>query len=220
MSITRWIYKDTEDLCCVHAGMSDNTTDQKSNPKQVEYRFQNAAGVESKWHRPALKGSTLTGKAIFPAEISTQDVTKMSQLKLYLNYPPINAYRDGVTHVVCDIKSSRKIGGLKLIYGFLIQADDVLGPAYGNNQKLQWDVYTEPIKLEEGVNNFARAIPIEHIRKQESAQRFQPRHVPFFYWRMEGANTFRPGDVIEFSFRFISQPYVQAKVGVRSSNAT
>lgn len=217
MSITRWVYKDTKDLRCVHVGTSDNTTSEKSNQMQVEYRYENGAGVESKWHRPALPGSELTGKAIFPVEIANQDRARMSQLKLYLNYPPMNAYTDGVTHVVCDITTSRDISGLELICGFLVQADDVLGPTYGNNQGLQWDVYREPITLKKGiVNKFIRALPADHIKKQANAQIFQPRHVPFYYWRMEGADTWRPGDEIEFSFRFVSQPFIEAKTGVRS----
>ena len=217
MSITRWTYRDTNDLRCVHVGNSDNTTSEKSNQKQVEYRFENSAGVESKWHRPAEAGEVLTGKAVFPKEITTQDITKMSQVKIYLNYPPISAYKDGVTHVVCDIKSSREIKGIELICGFLIQADDILGPTYGNNQGLVWDVYKEPINLVEGVQTFIRTLPADHIKKQANAQKFQPRHVPFYYWRMEGKNTFRPGDEIEFSFRFVSQPFIEAPVGVRSS---
>lgn len=216
MSITRWVYKDTRDLRCVHVGTSDNTTSEKSNQMQVEYRYENSAGVESKWHRPALPGEVLTGKAVFPVEIANQDRTKMSQIKLYLNYPPMNAYKDGVTHVVCDIKSSRAIRGIELICGFLIQADDVLGPTYGNNQGLQWDVFREPINLDEGMQTFVRALPADHIKKQANAQSFQPRHVPFYYWRMEGAGTFRPGDEIEFSFRFVSQPFIDSPVGVRS----
>lgn len=214
MSIKRWEYRDTKDLLTPHAGSSNNTPS-KTDQKQLEYRYQNSAGTEKLWHRPASAGETLTGKAIFPSEITDQDRTKMSQLKIYLNYPPMRADRDGVTHVVCDIKSSRAINGLELICGFLIQADDVLGPTYGNNQGLQWDVFKEPINLVAGEQRFVRGIPAEHIKKQSDAQRFQPRHLAFYYWRMEGVNTFQPGDVIEFSFRFISQPFVEAKVGTR-----
>ncbi|MDQ0168768.1 hypothetical protein [Paenibacillus tundrae] len=124
-----------------------------------------------------------------------------------------------MTHVICDLKSSRDISGLELISGFLIQADDkpAGGALYGNNQGLQWDVYREPINLTTGVQTFVRALPPEHIKKQSDAQRFQPRHHAFYYWRMEGVNTFRPGDEIEFSFRFISQPFIEAPIGVRSS---
>lgn len=222
MSIKRWQYKDTNDLYCVHAFMSDNTTSEKTNPRQIEYRFQNSTGTEFKWHRPALPGDILTGKAIFPKEITTQDKTKMSQLKLYLNYSPKSADKDSVTHVVCDINSSRAINGLELISGFLLQADENPNgsPGYGNNQTLQWDVYKEPINLVKGMNSFVRQIPPEHIKKQAEAQFLMPRHPAFFYWRMEGPNTFQPGDEIEFSFRFLSQPFIEAPVGKHATSAT
>lgn len=217
MSIKRWQYKDTNDLYCVHAFASNNTTSEKTNPKQIEYRYQNAAGVELKWHRPALPGGTLTGKAIFPVEITDQSRAKMSQLKFYLTYSALKAYKDSVTHVVVDMKSSREIKGLELICGFLSQADENPNgsPGYGNGQTLQWDVYKEPVTLEKGLQRFIRQIPAEHIKKQADAQMKQPRIPAFYYWRMEGLDTFRPGDEIEFSFRFVSQPFVEAKVGTR-----
>nr|WP_154895289.1 hypothetical protein [Paenibacillus xylanexedens] len=217
MSVNRWVYRDTKDLICMHVASSDNTTSVKTDSKQVEYRFTNAAGTEFKWHRPAEAGSELTGKAIFPVDITTQDKTRMSQLKLYLNYSPLSAYRDSVTHIVCDIKSSRAINGLELICGFLIQANENGDPSYGNNQTLQWEVFREPINLVAGKQTFIRAIPADHIKKQADAQVFQPRHSPFYYWRMEGANTFQPGDEIEFSFRFVSQPFIDAPIGTRAS---
>jgi len=201
----------------MHVASSDNTTSVKTDSKQVEYRFMNAAGTEFKWHRPAEAGSELTGKAVFPPEITTQDRTKMSQLKFYLNYSPKSAERDSVTHVVVDIKSSRAINGLELICGFLIQANENGDPAYGNNQTLAWDVFKEPIDLAAGTQRFVRQLPADHIKKQADAQSFMPRHSPFYYWRMEGVNTFQPGDEIEFSFRFVSQPFVEAPVGTRSS---
>lgn len=218
LSITRWQYRNTNDLITPHASSSDNTTTATTDMHQVEYRFQNAAGTEFKWHRPATAGSELTGKGVFPSDITTQDRTKMSQVKIYLDYSPLSAYRDGVTHVECTIKSSRAINGLELINGFLIQAVDVGGIWYGNNQGLQWDVFKEPINLVAGTQTFIRAIPAAHIKKQADAQAFQPRHLAFYYWRMEGVNTWRPGDEIEFSFRFISQPFIEAPVGVRSSS--
>jgi hypothetical protein len=213
---TRWVYQDTRDLICVHVAASDNTTTALTDSQQIEYRFENSAGTEFKWHRPAEVGSQLTGKATFPREITTQDPSRMSQVKIYLNYPPKTADRDGVTHVICDMKANRDIKGVQLIYGFLIQMNENGGPAYGNNQELQWDVYKETINLTAGTQRYPRQIPGEHIRKQADAQMFMPRHTPFFYWRMEGPNTFRPGDEIEFSFRFVSQPFAKARVGVRS----
>lgn len=223
MSVTRWRYRDTNDLITPHAFSSDNTTSEKTNPRQIEYRYQNTAGNEFKWHRPASVGDSLAGKAIFPVEINNQDRSKMSQLKIYLNYSPKSADRDGVTHVVCDIKSSRAIEGLELICGFLIQADDNPSSGYGgygNNQGLQWDVYKDPIDLIKGTQTLIRAIPAEHIKKQADAQSFQPRNFSFYYWRMEGLNAFRPGDEIEFSFRFVSQPFIEAPVGTRSTTSS
>lgn len=71
----------------------------------------------------------------------------MLQLKLYLIYPPMNAERDGVTHVVAEITSSRAINGLELNCGLLLQADDGIGPANGIDLGLQWEVFKEPLKL-------------------------------------------------------------------------
>lgn len=217
---TRWEYKDTNDLYCVHAYGSDNTTSVKTDPHQIEYRFQNSAGTEFRWHRPAEKGTTLVGKAVFPVDITNQDRSKISQVKFYLTYSGKEADRDSVTHIVCDINSSRDISGVALICGFLIQADE--NPAgsagYGNNQTLQWDVYKETINIVAGGQTFIRQLPPEHIRKQSDAQVLQPKQIPFYYWRMEGPDTFRPGDVLEFSFRFVTQPFAKAPVGVRATS--
>lgn len=219
---TRWEYENTNDLYCVHAYGTNNTTTDRTDPHQIEYRFQNSAGTEYRWHRPAEAGTSLVGKAVFPVDIPNQDRSKMSQIKFYLTYSGEEAERDSVTHIVCDMISSREIKGLELICGFLIQADEnPNGSAgYGNNQTLQWDVYKEPITIAEGGQTFIRQLPPEHIKKQAAAQVLQPRQIPFYYWRMEGLDTFRPGDEIEFSFRFVCQPFAKAKVGVHATSGS
>ncbi|MEC0196895.1 hypothetical protein P4H35_11135 [Paenibacillus taichungensis] len=88
----------------------------------------------------------------------------------------MNADRDGVTHVVAEIKSRRAINGLELICGLLIQADDGLGPSYGINLGLQWEVFKEPLKLVAVPQKLIRAFPGDHIKKEDCTQRFRPRH--------------------------------------------